>query len=639
MCFLIFGVNAQGQKVAEERGERQIQKYAYHDAIQTYEKAIDRGHSNAEILRNLGDSYYFNGKLDQANIWYTKLFEQGGNISKEYEYRYAQTLKSVGNYVLADRYMETFRKKYEGDSRAKLFRDNKDYLKQIESNSGRYTIANSDVNTAQSDYGSRVYDNKLIFSSARNRTGISKNIHTWTGQSFSSLYQAPINNDGSLGKAILFAKQTRTKFNESTVAFSPDGMKMYVTRNNFYKGKRGVDASHTTLLKIYSAELVDGMWTKLEELPFNSDNYSTAHPAVSADGKWLFFASDKTGGVGQSDLYKVAINPNGSYGEPQNLGNVINTEGRESFPFVTANNELYFSTDGRPGLGGLDIYVTKINADGSFSEVQNIGAPANSEFDDFAFFIDVQTKKGFLSSNRLGGMGHDDIYSFVENKSLVLECIQKLEVKVYDSKSKMPLNAASVSLFDSNSQSLAMENTKNDGSVVFEEVDCGTSFKIQAEYSDYNSVTNSVVIPNQSGTTELVVYLDKKRPEIKKGDDLFKVLKLEPIYFDYDKSDIRPDASLELAKVVQVLNEYPSMKIDVRSHTDSRGKDAYNLRLSDRRAQATKAWIIANGISVSRVTAKGYGETKLVNRCKNGVTCSDEEHQENRRSEFLVIEL
>ena len=648
---LFSALGMQAQERQEKKGATQVERYAYVDAIKIYERVVKKGYESVETYKNLADAYYFNGKLVEANQWYEKMFDlfenpdyitaeaEQASLPSEYYYRYGQTLKAVEDYSKADAMLKTFEAKELGDARGRLAKVEKDYLAEIRANSGRYNINSLDINSGYSDYGTTVFNNQLIFTSARDTGNLAKKTHTWTGDAFTSLYVAELDEEGTLGKPKRFAREIKTKFNESTPVFSADGQTMYFTRNNFNKGKRGKDAHRTTLLKIYKATLENQKWTNVEELPFNSEEFSTAHPALTADGKWMYFASDREGGNGQSDLYKVAILEDGTFGQPINVGDAINTEGRESFPFITKDNELYFSTDGRPGLGGLDIYATKINADGSFTEVQNIGAPANSSLDDFAYYIDAETRRGYLSSNRAEGMGNDDIYSFLETRRLSLECLQAIFGKVYDKQTQAPLAHATLTLYDGSFNKIGEIQTTADGKYEFADLKCGIRYRINAAVGEYNTAEVTVDLPLQTGSTQVDFGLEKARVEVKKGDDLFKVLKLNPIYFDFDKSNIRPDAAAELAKVVEVLRDYPEMKIDVRSHTDSRGNDAYNLSLSDRRAKSTIAWIVEQGIAKDRVDGRGYGETQLVNECSNGAKCSEAAHQENRRSEFIVLDL
>ena len=624
-----------------KRAERMVDELAHIEAIKIYEYVAKRGHESQSLFRNLADSYYFNGNLVEANKWYAKLFGFVKNdyLPAEYYYRYAQTLKSVGEYEESDIQLKLFKTRENADQRALLYQENKDYLELIKMNSGRYLINKLNINTKYSDYGSTVYRDQLVFASARDTGSVSKKLHSWTGDSFTSLYTADIEPDGSLSEVKPFSNSIKSRFNESTPVFSKDGQTMYFTRNNYLKGKRGRDLKGTTLLKIYKATSKDGKWIDEQALSFNSDQYSTAHPALTADGKWMYFVSDREGGFGQSDLYKVPIGYNGNFGEPVNLGEQINTEGRESFPFITVDNELYFSTDGRPGLGGLDIYATKINADGSFTEIQNIGAPANSSLDDFAYYINSKTRKGFLSSNRPNGEGSDDIYAFVESRRLTLDCLQTIEGLVYDKKTNKALVNAILVLYNRDFDKIAETKTTADGRYRFEDLICGNRYRINASIEEFNTAEVTVDLAKNKGITQVDFGLENARIEVKKGDDLFKILQLEPIYFDYDKSNIRSDAALELTKVVMVLNQYPKMKIDVRSHTDSRGKDSYNLNLSDQRAKSTIQWMVNEGIEKSRLSGKGYGETQLINNCRNGVKCTEAEHEENRRSEFIVLEL
>ena len=301
---------------------------------------------------------------------------------------------------------------------------------------------------------------------------------------------------------------------------------------------------------------------------------------------------------------------------------------------------MYFSSDGRVGLGGLDVYGAGILPNGSFSEVQNLGAPVNTNYDDFAYYIDSQTKNGFFSSNREGGKGDDDIYSFYETRALALQCTQDLRVKVIDARTGAEIKDAGVSLYNVYYENPLTSKAYNGTAYTFaHDFNCGESYRIRAEKADYLTQEVNVSLPNESGVTEHTIALEPIKIPLKEGDDLFKVLELNPIYFDLDKHNIRTDAALELAKVLAVLEEYPSMKIDIRSHTDSRASHKYNDQLSDRRAKSTREWLISKGISASRLSAKGYGERELINNCSDGAKCSEEAHQANRRSEFIIVNM
>ncbi|MDX6187710.1 OmpA family protein, partial [Flavobacterium sp. Fl-77] len=614
LSFLFFNTNA--QEAVLSRADRDYNKYAYIDAIAIYEKLAEAGYREEKIFQRLGNAYYFNAELTKALKWYDELFLLNNQQDPEYYYRYAQTLKSVGDYSEADKMLDIFNEKIKTDSRGVLFENNKNYLEQIKLNSGRFEIADAGINSTESDYGSTMLDGKLVFASARDTARLSKNTFRWTNRSFTNLYTAVVKSDGSLESPIQLDKKINSKFNESTPVFTKDGNTMYFTRNNFLAGKRGKDDKKVTLLKLYKAELVKDKWINVVELPFNSDQYSIAHPALSVDEKKLFFASDMPGGQGQSDLYSVTINNGGTFGKPENLGPVINTEGRETFPFISGDNELYFASDGRPGLGGLDIFVAKIKDDAGFGVVQNIGEPVNTKFDDFSFIIDPASRKGFFSSNKSGGIGSDDIYKFTETRRL--DCNKKLSGVVVDSQTNLTLSDAKVILLDSNFQQILEVVTDKEGRYTFE-VTCNKNYYIRVLKQDFETHESEIKIGSSKEKYELDVKLEKQIKKIEVGTDLAKTLDIPLIYFDLNQSFITPEAKFELEKVLAVMTQYPKMKIDVRSHTDSRENKNYNLILSNKRAKATIEWFVKRGISNQRISGRGYGESQLVNQCSDNV--------------------
>jgi len=624
---------------SEVKGDKEYAKYAYIDAIKTYERIYEKGYKSPDMLLKLGNAYYFNAELEKANKYYSELYAINPEQEPEFYYRHAQTLRAVKENEKADAMLALFMQKKSNDARAKILAKNRDYLAEIKKNSGRYKIENAGINSKYSDYGPAFMGTKVIFTSARDTGNFSKRIHTWTGQYFTNLFSANMGEDGSLSAVDKFGKQINTKFHEDTPAFTKDGKTVYFTRNN-YLDNRGFDASKVTLLKIYKATLdKDGNWTNITPLPFNSDSYQTAHPALSFDEKTLYFASDMPGTHGQSDLYRVKVSDDGSFGTPENLGDAINTEGRETYPFVNEDNELYFASDGQPGLGGLDIYITKVPKDGSlnFKEVLNVGEEANGPKDDFALIINSKTKKGFLSSNRDGGQGSDDIYKFVETRPIW--CEQLLFGVVTDEDTKAVLPNTKLQLFDDNFNKLKETVSDAEGKYQFTEVECGKKYYVRASLEKYTTKEVPVIIGKDTGKTELNIELKTEGCNVKIGDDLANCFKINIIYFDLDKWDIRPDAAIDLAKLLDVLEQNPSMKINIRSHTDSRASFAYNKKLSERRAKSTKDWLIKNGIAANRLGSEGLGETELVNKCADGVPCTEAEHQLNRRSEFIITAL
>ena len=636
--FSISSLSGFSQEAAVKKGDKKYEKYAYIDAIKTYERVAEKGYKSPEMLQKLGNSYYFNADLANAAKWYGELFAMTEDVDAEYFYRYSQSLKGIGEYDKANQMLDKFNQKSGIDTRAQLYAGQKNYLEQIKKNSRRYKLENAGINSGYSDYGSAFYGEKVVFVSARDTGNFSKKKHAWTDQYFTNMYVSDLSGDGSLSAPQKFAKTLNSKFHESTPAFSKDGKTMYFTRNNYLDGKKGKSTDKVTFLKTYRATLDGDKWTNVTELPFNNNNYSVAHPALSPDGKTLYFASDMPGTLGSSDLFKVEIKADGSFGDPVNLGPKINTPGRETFPFISDDNEIYFASDGHPGLGGLDVFMAKIEKN-SFSEIQNIGEPANTKQDDFGFLINSKTKVGLISSNREGGQGNDDIYKFLETKPLSFECRQLLSGIVTDQETGAIIANAKVTLFDEKFNKLQEVTSDASGKYSFEEVECDTSYYVRGEKEEYVTKEQKIFIPKERGETDLPIPLEKRIKSVKVGDDLAKTFGIKIIYFDLDKWNIRPDAAVDLAKIVDVLKEYPTMKVDVRSHTDSRQTKKYNEKLSDRRAKSTIEWMVKDGIQSSRISGKGYGETQLLNKCADGVQCSEEEHQRNRRSEFIITEL
>ena len=634
LIFISFSGYSQERSVVP--ADNKYEQYEYIDAISIYEKVAEKGYKDEQLFQRLGNAYYFNANFEKAAKWYDALFLMNKNQGPEYLYRYSQALKSKGDYNKANKILDQFEKTTENDLRAKLYQKHKNYLEEIKANSGRFNISDAGINSEYSDYGSSFLDDKLVFASARDTGGVSKNVFKWNNQSFTNLYTSKIGSDDNLETPKRFGNKINSKFHEATPVFTKDGKTMYFTRNNFLDGKRGKDSKNVTLLKIYKSTLVDGQWSNITELPFNSNQYSVAHPALSLDDATLYFASDMPGTLGQSDLFKVTINENGTFSTPENLGPKINTEGRETFPVISGDNELYFASDGRPGLGGLDIYVTRLDQNQNFGEIKNIGEPVNSPKDDFAFLINSETRKGFFTSNRDGGKGFDDIYKFTETKKLI--CEQSLAGVVKDKESGELLTGVIVSLFDENFKVLKESTTDSLGQYRFEVV-CGKTYYVRVEKENYETSEKGIAIADESNASKLDLELEKRIKPIGVGTDLAKTLNIPIIYFDLDKSFIRKDAMFELEKIIVVMNDFPKLKIDIRSHTDSRQTEKYNYALSDRRAKSTRDWLIKAGINASRLTAKGYGESQLVNHCADGVKCSELEHQANRRSEFVILSI
>ncbi|WP_316936960.1 OmpA family protein [Kordia jejudonensis] len=632
--FVLVGY-AQEKKL--EKADEKYDSYAFINAIEIYEKVAEEGYKSKELFEKLGNAYYFNADLISASKWYGELFSLGEEVAPEYYFRYAQALKAEKRYEESDKKMQEFSKLTGSDIRGTKFIKTRNYLEEIAEQSGRFRIENLGVNSPYSDFAPSFYEDNLVFSSARDTGVATRYKHKWNARPFLDLYGSEVQENGSLANVDKFSGKLNTKYHESTTVFTKDGNTMYFTRNNYYKGKYKKDKKGINKLKMFRATREGDTWVNIEELPFNSNNYSVAHPALSVDEKKLYFASDMPGTFGLSDLFVVDINDDGTFGEPKNLGKGINTEGRENFPFISQKNELYFSSDGHVGLGGLDIFVMQL--DDEEQTIYNIGEPVNSSMDDFTFIINSTTKKGYFASNRDGGQGDDDIYSFIEMKEIQWTCEQEIMGVVKDNKSNEILVGAEVKLFDNKNNELERTYSDNLGEFRFKAIlECNEVYFVRAVKKDYNPAENLLPKQEAAGLRSTILLLEKEEVPFKVGDDLAKILNIPIIYFDFDKSNIRPDAAAELEKVVTVMKQYPTLKIDVRSHTDSRGRDAYNKKLSQRRNKSTITYIISRGIDANRLTGAGYGEERLVNQCSNGVKCTEEEHQLNRRSEFIVVE-
>ena len=628
------------QQKAVNAGDNKSNKFSYIDAIKIYEKVVKKGFINADLCQKIGDAYFYNANYKTATEWYQRLFSFSKKPNSEYYFRYALSLKSNGQKEESDKLMNQYFQLAPNQQRSKLLQSEINYLKLIKLNSDRFEIGTLTINSPNSDFGGSFYNDQFVFSSSRETNNIYKRTHSWTGLPFTSLYSGTINSDGIVSSPQRFAKDIDSKYNESTPIFTKDGKTVYFTRNNYLKGKKGQNAEGAVLLKIYRAQVNQKQeWDNITELPINSDNFQVAHPALSPDEKTLYFASDRPGTIGKSDIYRVEIKPNGNFGEPENLGNTINTEGRETFPFISESGILYFASDGRPGLGGLDIFQVDLNKINKRNSVLNIGAPINGPMDDFSFCINEASNRGFFTSNREGGQGNDDIYGFTQTKPIVYPCEQQLLGIVLDNQTNEILSGSEVSLFSKDHQLISSQISDQKGEFNFGYVDCGSGFYIRASKLDYSTDEKEIQIPNNTGETKTSLAIEKSQIPIVPGTDLSKVFYIKEIYFDLDKYNIRPDAAIELAKILEVLLEYPTMKIAINSHTDSRQTSTYNVILSNNRAKSSKEWLIKQGISSDRLTAKGYGETNLVNNCKDGVDCNEEQHQANRRSEFIVISL
>ncbi|MEO8774149.1 MAG: OmpA family protein [Gelidibacter sp.] len=623
-----------GQESKLKKASESYENLNYVNAQKVYLAVAEKGYQSEELFTKLGNSFYFNAQYDQAVKWYQSLFDLNPSPEEAIVYlRFSQALKATGQSDKSAQYYNDFVVKNGAHTNLKT---TVDYKKLIQENSGRYQLGAiaKIYDEDKISFGYFKLGNTLYFASTDDTKTFSNKRSAWDGLSFLSLYTVALDSlNTATGNPEKLKKNLESKFHESSPVITDHGNTIYFTRSNITSKKKKDDQK----LKIYRSIRKNDKWQEAEELSINSDFFSNAHPALNADGTKLYFSSDRPGGYGESDIYVSHINADGTLEEPVNLGDNINTAGKETFPFVSAQNELYFSSDGHYGLGGLDVFYVKILNDG-YGNLINVGAPVNSYADDFAFGIDFETHRGFISSNRSEKEGvfvYDNIYSFLETSPIIDVYASVINGLVTDKQTGLPLEDASVALTDSDGKMVKQVKTDAHGHYQMD-ANKFESYFIRVSQDAYDA--DDALVKSGLEHQEINFQLQPNEVALTPGTDLAKVLNIPIIYFDFDKSNIRKDAQVELEKLLAALNQYPNLKLEIRAHTDSRGNDAYNKALSQRRATSTLNYLVENGIDATRLSALGMGETSPVNNCTNGVPCSQEQHQKNRRSEFIVKE-
>ena len=611
-----------GMALAQKGNLKRVNKLfeirAYTEAAETYETK-DR---TQEVLQNLADSYYYNTSLQKAIKTYRELFvTYGDSIDIEYYFRYAQALKGVKNYKEADKHLSRY---YNQQIHTNAFIEN------LEKTTPHiFKLSQINNQNSSSDFGLSFYgENKVAFASARNTENPS---YSWNSLPYLDLYSATLTND-VLEDIVPFSETINTASHESNAVFTKDGKTMYFNRTNTTRKK--TDEQRVAHIKIYKAEFVDGNWTNVTPLPFTSNAYSTEHPALSKDEKTLYFASDMPGTLGSFDIYKVAINDDGTYGEPENLGSTVNTKHREQFPFVSNYDVLYFSSIGHQGYGGLDVFRSNM-VNGNFDKPVNLGRSINSSLDDFAYVIREKDDKAFVSSNK---SGYDRLYGFAREENMLTK--YQVEGVVQDKNSKELLVGALVTLFDETDRVIQDTLVGENADYLFK-IEPNKKYKVRGTRKAY--IPQDVEFSTDSkGKVQHNIYLslesfadaEERVKENEKGD---VQVELDKIYFDFDKSNIREDAAITLNVLVDLMKKYPSMEIEVSAHTDARGPDQYNLNLSKRRATSTLEYLVGQGIERDRLRSIGYGEMQPLNECLKEGICEDEEYDINRRCEFIIL--
>lgn len=713
--------------------------FSFEKSIQKYEEI---GAYTLDEKRNLAISYWKTNNLDNAESLFKEIVLTEGHTAQDI-FNYALILRENEKYETSDIWMNKFAAMNVADSRGAAYTKNTGSHKKLLVDEGQFRINNVDINSEQQDFGAVYYQDRIVFASSREGTKSIYRRWNWNGLPFLDTYVAE-QSKNNLANPVRFHKKINKKFHEGPVCFNSDGDLLIFTRNNYNeKSSDGI-----TRLKLFQSKLVQGKWSKPEELPFNSPEYSVGHASISQDGHTLFFASDMPGGFGGVDIYSASINEDGTYGEAKNLGANVNTEGNEMFPFIHPNNEmLFFSSNGHVGLGGLDVFVVQMKEGEQFGKVKNLQTPVNSNRDDFSFIINPSGTEGYFASNRDGGHGDDDIYAFellkpfIFGKTIKGTAFDKNEnvlagVMIYLSDSLGNLVDSSFTNNEGQYDFLVTEEQswrlvgskekyflgKNEVSTEIEEnevianliLEKDPGLSLYAIISDkqtgkpieeaqitlidnmtglseshLTSLNGDIIKPlldkkiNDRGSYNLIIEkegylgktvtyntafdkegryivnneLDLTLEPIQIGADLSKIININPIYFDLGKHKIRPDAAIELDKIVKVMNENPNMVVELGSHTDSRGSDKSNEALSDRRAKASAAYIAARITNPERISGKGYGESKpntiilddgtekeLTEDYINSFKKTDKEkyeelHQLNRRTEFIIISM
>jgi outer membrane protein OmpA-like peptidoglycan-associated protein/tetratricopeptide (TPR) repeat protein len=595
--------------------DKLFKKFEFISAAESYLKLAASNKADGYVYRQLGDCYYNIYNTKEAAKWYAKAIAK--KQDSELYYRYSQMLKAIGNYAESNKQMQKFAEMQPNDSRAKTFNENPNYVPVLLDQRKSFDVKPIDINSDKSDFGAFLIDNTIYFTSARNSNS---KIYSWTKEPFLDIYKANLNEDGTISN-ILLLKEINSKYHDGSVSISQDGSTMYFTSDSFRENSFEKDKASKLKLgrnNIFSAKFVNGKWDEITSLPFNSKDYSTGNPSISKDGKTLYFSSNRPGSIGGVDIWKVAISESGSYGTPENLGKNVNTEGNESFPFITSDNVLYFSSDGKQGLGAMDVYKIDLTKN---SEAKNLGKPVNSEKDDFAFTINENKNIGFVASNR---NGNDDIFK------LIPVCNYEVNAIVTNANSGAIIAEANVSILDDKNNIISTIKSNNKGEVSYT-VDCEKTYTIQAIKDGFESNSFAVIASNKKGGSIKIDAVLMPISEIITE----KEVKLKPIFFEYNNSNITQQGAFELDKLVQIMKNNEKLIIFVKSHTDNRGTDEFNLLLSDKRVKATIQYVISNGIDPNRISGKGFGETEPKVDCKEN--CTEEAHEQNRRSEFLIV--
>ena len=647
----IFFTSCHTDKLSNKKALKHFDKGEYELTIKELLPLAQKGFQLDQTNFLLGESFRLSNRITQSLPYYQQA-QAKGYVDKMLPYYMAMSAKSIGNYELTKSYLSEFVKSkpsrlYQIKSEIEL--ENLGQIPDLLKKQSPVTLQALAGNTSKTEFDAKKIGDELIFTSS-SKPEIYKN----NGLPFLGIVKAPLKNPGEIGSQSIFSSALfKENANDGTPAFTKDGSTVVFARGNTGKSK---DPSPD--VDLYMSKKTGNAWSEPERLSISDSIAWDGSPSFSADERTLYFSSNRRGGKGGVDLYRVPIDNSGRFGRPINLGSTINTPGDELFPCVSANGKLYFSSDGHPSIGGLDLFVASRNENEII--VEHLGVPINSIGDDFAISFSDSTQ-GYISSNRPGGKGDDDIYFFKSTGSEdrwwttapppVVDTLNKkivnyfVQVKVVDP-SGNPIDSVKINV-RKNGQTLSNEKTNKKGFIELIDLAENDELVFKCDKEDFITVRSSFSMEGKTipesllkkeitdTTFQVIIMMD--RPEI--GKEISKLYEINSIYYDLDKADIRTDAAEELDKIVQFLTDNTQMNLELGAHTDARASTGYNLKLSQRRAESAVNYIIRRGIAKDRIKPKGYGESQLINECSDGVECPEEMHQQNRRTEFKIIKI
>ncbi|UKN02645.1 OmpA family protein [Paracrocinitomix mangrovi] len=600
-------------------GDKHYEYLRYSEAIASYEKGIKKDR-NLEVLEKMGNAYYFMGKYEKAMELYEECMANKSAADK-LNFYYARALMATGKTKEAKGYLTRYLLRHPNDVVAGMLLSSVNSINERYIDTSLFTLEKIPTDDFTGAFSAVEYRDGIVFSGEKEVFRGSKQ-SPWTGNSYLDLYYMEKDEDGNWLSPEILQGTINGKFHEGPASFSKSGDVVYFTRSNYFKRKMEISNEEENNLKIFIAKSEDGKWKHLEELPFNSDNYSCGHPALASDDKTLYFVSDMPGGYGGTDIYVTRFE-NGEWTKPENLGETVNTPGNEMFPYMHDDGILYFSSDAHNSMGGLDVFLT-YEYNGRWMKPENLNYPLNSLKDDFSFVLSEDNTTGFVTSSRAN---KDELYEFKKNAPTFILYGRARKKDSFD-----PVAGVTVEITRGSDGKVITMTSDKDGKFEYQ-------LDVEEEYhllcTKIGCFTRTDKVSTKGKKYSENFYADFIVEEI----ELNKPIVLEDIFYDFDRWNIRPDAATELDKLVKLLKDNPTIHIEMGSHCDARGKDHYNQVLSDKRALAAVRYLIYKGIAADRLSWKGYGETVPRNQCVNGVKCSEEQHQENRRTEFKVTKL